>query len=374
MILAIIMIAAFVAAAAFCIDVAYMQLVQTQLRSATDAASRAGAEALSRGLTVEQARDIAKAVARANTVAGEPLVLGDDDIVFGTAAIDPADPGGRLVFTPSNTDVNAIRVNGRRTADSPGGSVATLLASRFYETPGLQGSKVATAAVEDRDIVIVVDRSGSMNDEDAGQLPVALAARYGPYADANADGLPDSRNLQFDDDADGNLRRIEALKIAVLEMMRTLDESASVERVALVSFSEFANVESTLAAAESTLEDRVVYLQGSGYTAVGDGILKGLEVLQDPQARRPHAVPVLFVLTDGESNRGENPASAADKVMQAYPELSVHTITFSSEANLNAMSEVARIGKGLHLHADDSLGLIEQFEILARSAGVVLVE
>ena len=53
----------------FSVDVAYMQLTRTQLRSATDAAARAAAESLSRTQDTAQARAAAKAIATKNLVA-----------------------------------------------------------------------------------------------------------------------------------------------------------------------------------------------------------------------------------------------------------------------------------------------------------------
>ena len=61
--------------AAFAVDVAWMQLVRTELRTATDAAARAGAKELSLSQDTAAARDRAKQAARRNKVAGEPLQL-----------------------------------------------------------------------------------------------------------------------------------------------------------------------------------------------------------------------------------------------------------------------------------------------------------
>ena len=60
--------------AAFAIDVAWMQLARTELRTATDAAARAGAKELSLKQSEAAARTKAKAAAARNMVAGEPLV------------------------------------------------------------------------------------------------------------------------------------------------------------------------------------------------------------------------------------------------------------------------------------------------------------
>ena len=51
-------------AASFSVDIAYMQLARTELRAATDAAARAGAEALSREQSTTAAIKAAKRIAR----------------------------------------------------------------------------------------------------------------------------------------------------------------------------------------------------------------------------------------------------------------------------------------------------------------------
>ena len=92
--------------AAFAVDVAWMQLVRTELRSATDAAARAGAKELSLSQDANAARARAKEAARRNEVAGEPLLLADGDIEIGNGT---QVPGERFRFTPSDTRPNAQR-------------------------------------------------------------------------------------------------------------------------------------------------------------------------------------------------------------------------------------------------------------------------
>ena len=78
----------------FSTDVAYMQLTRTELRTATDAAARAGAEALSRTQSEPQARVAAKNAAGRNAVAGAPLLLDDSDMIFGTVGPQPGSHDG----------------------------------------------------------------------------------------------------------------------------------------------------------------------------------------------------------------------------------------------------------------------------------------
>ena len=104
--------------AAFAVDVAWMQLVRTELRTATDAAARAGAKELSLSQDTNAARDRAKQAARRNKVAGEPLLLADSDIQIGSSTQPSA--ASRFTFSSGGAQPNAVRVTGRaRTVRPP---------------------------------------------------------------------------------------------------------------------------------------------------------------------------------------------------------------------------------------------------------------
>src|SRR3954464_2658378 len=92
--------------AAFAVDVAWMQLVRTELRTSTDAAARAGAKQLSLAQDTTSARNMAKTVAKRNLVAGNPLLLADSDIEFGVSA--QANETARFKFTSGGAQPNAL--------------------------------------------------------------------------------------------------------------------------------------------------------------------------------------------------------------------------------------------------------------------------
>lgn len=145
--------------AAFAINVAWMQLVRTELRTSTDAAARAGAKELSLAQTTTDARTAAKTAAERNLVAGEPLKLADSDIEFGNS-VQPT-PTSRFVFTPGGKTPNAVRVNGQRIKGSLSGPVDMMLAGVF-SVRQFEPQETAVSTQLDRDICLVVDRSGSM--------------------------------------------------------------------------------------------------------------------------------------------------------------------------------------------------------------------
>ena len=80
--IAVSMVVLFVAAV-LAIDIARIHVTRSELRTATDAAARAGVEALGREQSQAAATAAAIAVAEANLVAGNGLTLDPNDILFG---------------------------------------------------------------------------------------------------------------------------------------------------------------------------------------------------------------------------------------------------------------------------------------------------
>ena len=113
MILVAVLMPVFCLMAAFAIDVAWMQLARTELRTATDAAARAGAKTLSLEQDIAAARAAARDAALRNQVAGAGLATQDRDIQFGLSEENGA---GRYVFSQGGSPINAVHVNGLRTA------------------------------------------------------------------------------------------------------------------------------------------------------------------------------------------------------------------------------------------------------------------
>ncbi|MGY8771164.1 MAG: pilus assembly protein TadG-related protein [Pirellulales bacterium] len=145
--------------AAFAIDVSYMQLTRTELRIATDAAARAGARTLSLEQDAKKARIAAQECASKNLVAGVPLNLSSDDITFGLSV--RKDDKSRFEFTAGGDKLNSIHVLGHRTTESKDGPVRLYIAPIFgheFFQPEIESS----ASQIDRDIALVLDRSGSM--------------------------------------------------------------------------------------------------------------------------------------------------------------------------------------------------------------------
>jgi hypothetical protein len=347
--------------AAFAVNIAWMQLVRTELRTATDAASRAGAKELSLRQDIDAARRAAIDAASRNLVAGQPLRLAPGDIEFGLSS--QPNSGARFVFNRSGTPINGVRVTGRRTAGSASGAVGLMfggvLATRTFEPVS-----TATSTVLDRDICIVIDRSGSMG-LDIGFSGTGNGQNCGPL---------DPRTRFF------------ALAQAVSAFLGELNRTFPEERVALASYSSnfsttcganslnyrIANLDQPLTlnygAINGVMNDFLTNGIG-GSTAIGEGLRVGVQALD---RARPFAIKTIVLMTDGRHNLGVEPISVTPNAIAAGA--IVHTVTFSPNADLARMQAVASAAGGRHFHADTAADLAAAFREIARTLPVVVTE
>ncbi len=158
-VLIVVMMFVFVVTAAITVDYAYMQLVRTELRAVTDAAAKAGAEALSRTQNVDTARAEAVRYAAANTVGGQSFRLSTNDVTIGRVS---SSGSGRWSFQANGTPPNAVRVNAR-TGGTASQAAVPLYFSRVLGTNGFTPSCQSTAGQQEVEVCLCLDRSGSMN-------------------------------------------------------------------------------------------------------------------------------------------------------------------------------------------------------------------
>lgn len=351
--------------AAFAVDLAWIELTRVELRAATDAAARTGAEWVSLERGVPAARLAAIEVAARNTVAGDPLRLRRRDVRFGGFTFDAAT--GRYAFDPSGRPRTACRVVGGRNGRNADGPVnlffGNLLGVNSFET-----ELPATAIALDRDIALVVDRSYSMAYDVAFAGDGAWVDSCGPL---------------------GPTTRMAVMSRAVDQFLSELRRTNARELVSLSTFSSRANrscsagneIVFDVADTRVALTDRyrrvgrevAGFLETGtdGNTAIGEGLRFGLETLRQAGAR-PEAAKTVVITTDGIHNYGEPPIGPARDA--AAENVTVHTITFSPAADIARMEQVARVTGGIHVHADTTDDLVDAFRIIARTVPVVLAE
>ena len=313
------------------IDVAYMHMIRAELRTATDAAARAGAETLARTQDPNEAIDSALEVAGLNNVSGESLVLRRDQVQLGSVS----QSGGKLNFNANTAPFTAVRVVGDRSDGSEQGSVR-LFFGGFLGQDNFQPTQVATASASVRDIALVLDISGSMNNQEQG------------------------------------LTRIQALKDAVSVFITEIKNSSPNSTLSLATYSTTAKRDIPLTADYDEIQNAVNNLTPGGFTNIQQGLLYGSNSLVQDPLTRDFASKTIIVMTDGRFNRGGNPINAARIATDRGHQ--IHTITFSSGANQGVMKNVANEGDGVHIHADDGGDLVAAFRDIAKALSVTLIE
>ena len=352
----------FVVALVFSIDVAYMQLVRSQLRAAADAAARAGAQTLSTAQDEKAAVKKAIDIAAENVVAGDGFKLAPEDVEIGKSVVQK---DGSWDFVPGGQPYSAIRVNAERTAGSVAGPVR-LLVGGILGRQTFEPRHVATASQVDQDVVLVIDRSGSMAWD--------LSGRDGAYPPGGAEC----------NDPHATLSRWAAARAAVNEFLNAVAETRPQEQVAIVSFStdlsrcgmnvKAATIDSDLNLDYSKASSAMTNLSNSpipGGTNISAGMDLGVKAFKGKNART-FAQKTMIVMTDGIWNDGRRPADAARDAAAAG--ITVHTITFCSKRNEADMRDAARVGGGKHYHAPDAAALKEIYEEIAFTLPIILTE
>ena len=322
-----IMIIAFLVTVAFSVDFAYMNLVKSELRTATDAAAKAAAETLSRTQNVNAAIARGKAIALENNVANRGLQLQDSDLVFGRSQLNAF---GRFDFTPGGLPSNSVRVNGQRTNASLSGNVQ-LFFGRVFNVPTFQPQEFATATFIQRDIVLVVDRSGSMLD----------------------------------------FNKFNELRDAIAIFIQILDDSPVEERVGLASYSTTETEDVQLTDNLLLINTAMGRMPVAGLTNISGGIDAGGRIMARGRSR-DFVERTMIVLTDGLQNRGRAASLAATD--QAALGTTIHAITFGRDADQASMRNVATIGNGRFFHANNGAQLRQVFTEIALTLSTIITE
>lgn len=380
------MIMGFLVMEAFSVDVAYMQLVRTQLRVATDAAAKAGAEALARTQTESAGQAAAIAVAQQNSVGGDPLQLAPEDVTFGRVT---QKDNGKWRFYANQTPYTAVQVNGRRTTDSLSGPVPLFFAGVFGGG-GFTPVHTAVAAHLDNEIVIAVDRSHSMCFDMSG---VSWGYAYGNPLPSILSNPENYQQWQIDLTSPPHPTgsRWSALDSAVDVFLDEVDMVTTPPRVSLVTWaSEITSYsyEGYLSGRTSplvTLDTTLSLNYGPVRTAIenygqdvvfgGTDIAAGIDAavveLTSPSAR-PFANKSIVLMTDGQWTHGRNPLLAAADAGAAG--VVIYTVTFLDAADQSVMQQVATSTGGRHFHASNPSQLRDAFQEIARSLPVALVQ
>lgn len=172
---------------------------------------------------------------------------------------------------------------------------------------GCDGSTTVTLTLDGQtgiagdpaDIMLVLDRSNSMSGQPLADLKTAASA----FVD------------EIDEGTDGSLDGV----------------IANGSRIGVVSFATTATLDQVLTASANTVKTAINGLSAGGWTAIGDGIN-----LAQAQLAGGSSNDIMIVFTDGVSNRGADPNTAATNAKNAGTEIFAIGLGNVNAGNLNA--------------------------------------
>ncbi len=365
---------ALVALAGLSINIAYMELVRSEQRLATDAAAKAALVMLGQSQSQAQARQAATSIAALHRVAGRPVVLVDSDIEIGTSS---GNTNGTYSFsqTSSNSSVvtNSVRVNSNLSKMVRGG-IPTLLLPQMMGVTSFTSEQSAVSTRIDMDVCLVVDRSGSM--------AWSLGSTTFEYPGELAGQSPIQNYFKLPHASDS---RWASLTSAVNVFANVLNEAPIKTRVSLASYSSnftfgiwtsvVASIDQPLTTDYTTLKQKLNQLATQpliGNTNIAAGLREGVNALTDPNLSRVTSCKSIVLLTDGVLTQGDDPVALATIAREMN--IRIHTIAFSAQADVALMQRVAQAGGGQCYVAPNAASLEAAFRLIATTLPNMLTE
>ncbi|MFD2118054.1 VWA domain-containing protein [Paenibacillus yanchengensis] len=139
------------------------------------------------------------------------------------------------------------------------------------------------------------------------------------------------------------------LKESLLKGQKFLGKDNS---IGLVSYSSAVSINLPIAKYDTNQQSMFVgavnSLQASGGTATFDGIIVGMKLLQEELAVNPNQKPILFVLSDGETNEGHSLKDIKGLIENF--QIPIYTIGYN--ANIKALQSISSINEAASIDAD----------------------
>jgi Flp pilus assembly protein TadG len=304
--------------ATIAIDVGCIFTAKNELQSAVDASALAAAS----GLTFSQSTAVQRAmeISNRNLVLRQPLALQSSEIAL--------------------LDNTTARVSAQR-------SVSLF----FAKVLGLQTTRIsatATARLGNRDIMIILDRSGTMDDDTVDpNVPQPITTTQNA---ANA----------FVDYVAGN--------------------SLVSDRIGLVSYSTTATLNNPLGRNFAQVKTRISSLKADGYTNIGQSIQYANSALIQGAQARTYRTEIL--LSDGMANRPGTGMPTNSTAIQfalsnarsaANSHIKIYTISLGDQTDLNLMNSIANLTGGKHYHAPTAADLNAIFDEIAERIPTALI-
>ncbi|MFC5529755.1 vWA domain-containing protein [Cohnella yongneupensis] len=123
-------------------------------------------------------------------------------------------------------------------------------------------------------------------------------------------------------------------------------------RIGFVSYSDSVTINVPIGTYDTNQQSLFVgaidSLQAGGGTATFDGVVVAIKLLQDELAANPGVKPLIFVLSDGETNKG-NSLDDIRSLIETY-KIPIYTIGYN--ANIQALQSISSINEAASINAD----------------------
>ena len=301
--------------AALAVDIGFISAAKNQMQIAVDAAALASAS----GLTASQSESRQRALDNStrNTILGQALNLSSAEITF---------PRTRAVRIAATRQVN-------------------LFFARLFGLNSVSVSASAEAELGNRDIILILDRSGSMDDDTVDpDVPQ-------PLTDTQA-----------------------AAKYFVNKIENS---NFTLDRMGLVTYSTWATRDEDLDRDFQDIRDAIDDTDADGWTNIGMAIdLANTHLLNEARWR---TFKIEILLSDGMANRPYNSYYgrwyALYKAQQAADDdIKIFTISLGDDTDWNLMEEIASKTGGKHFYAPTAQELDDIFDEVAEWIPCVLVQ
>lgn len=183
------------------------------------------------------------------------------------------------------------------------------------------------------------------------------------YPDISGDILTDAQKLYkknkdngkpvvciFVTDVSGSMEGepIHALQNSLINSMKYINAD---NYIGMVSYSSYVTIELPVGKfdlnQQSLFKGAVENLSASGGTATFDAICVAMNMIQEAQAQTPDAKPMLFVLSDGDTNEGYT----LNEVREVITGLKIPIYTIGYNANLDALKEISSVNEAASIDA-----------------------
>jgi uncharacterized protein YegL len=301
-VLAAVMLVIMLGMIAFAVDLGVITVARTELQTAADAAALAGVAKLPQG--VSTAIGEARYYVQRNSHTSPEI----------NATVGQWDAVSRS-FIPGLAPFDAVQVQ-VLSSNRP------LFFGRVMGGNTYAAGASATAIVRPRDIMLVLDFSGSMNEH----------------------------------------HKVDQLKEAVALFFDILDDNTNQDRVGFARYSTFGELVMPLSNDYAGLNNEVQKSKANGWTNIGEGMEEARYQLD--QNARNNATKMMVIMTDGMANKPErrDPRQfVLDEAQRAHESgIDLYTISFGSDADKTLMDDVAEIGKDVHFSVDGGVSECEE--------------